>query len=523
MTDPPSGAVTFVFTDIEGSTQLLRQLRGAYAEVLGEHQRLLREAFAQHGGHEVDTQGDAFFYAFSSAHEAVLAAIEGQRALAAYPWPNETPVKVRMGVHTGQAAPVNGRYTGLAVHRAARIMAAGHGGQVLVSQATQSLIEDEEEDLAVNLLDLGELKLKDIERPVRLYQVAAPGLNVTFPPLRSEEEPPPIAPPLVPWFRRPLVLAALAAVVLAAVAAVAVLATRSSGGGLGSVDANTVAVIDPATNDITSEVPVGIRPGPITFGGGSVWVGNLDDRTLTRIDSATREVVRTIPLQATPTGVAVTPGSVWVVNGRLGTVSRIDTRFERVVGEIDPEAGRSSGGGIASGPGGVWVALAGHLTSYVGRIAPSSGQITASGFPNGRPTAIAVGEGAVWVTNGVDTNTVSQIERRTATEVETITVGIGPSAIAAGAGAVWVANSAGDTVSRIDTRPTSIGATIPVGDAPSAIAVGAGAVWVANAGDGTVSRIDPATNLVTDTIGVGNRPEGVAVGAGAVWVAVSAA
>ena len=129
MTDLPSGAVTFVFTDIEGSTRLVRQLRGRYAEVLGEHQRLLREAFAQHGGYEIDTQGDAFFYAFPSAHEAVLAAVEGQRALSGYPWPEDTDVKVRIGIHTGQAAPVDGRYTGLAVHRAARVMDAATAGR----------------------------------------------------------------------------------------------------------------------------------------------------------------------------------------------------------------------------------------------------------------------------------------------------------------------------------------------------------------------------------------------------------
>ena len=182
MTDLPRGAVTFLFTDIEGSTRLVKQLRGDYGEVLAAHQQLLRQAFANHGGHEIDTQGDAFFVVFSSAREAVLAAVEGQRALTGYPWPNGTQVKVRMGIHTGQAAPVDGRYTGLAVHRAARICAAGHGGQVLVSQATQTLLEDEEEDLAVSLDDLGAQRLKDLDRPVQLYQVAGPGLESEFPP-----------------------------------------------------------------------------------------------------------------------------------------------------------------------------------------------------------------------------------------------------------------------------------------------------------------------------------------------------
>src|SRR3954451_22239913 len=207
MDDLPRGAVTFLFTDIEGSTRLVKQLREGYTEVLAAHQRLLREAFAQHGGHEVDTQGDAFFVVFSSAREAVLAAVEGQRALSGYPWPRGADLKVRMGIHTGQAAPVDGRYTGLAVHRAARIAAAGHGGQVLVSQATQTLLEDEEEDLAVTLNDLGTQRLKDLDRPVQLYQVAGAGLESDFPRVRGvDEEPEAVAVPTTPAYRRPLVL-----------------------------------------------------------------------------------------------------------------------------------------------------------------------------------------------------------------------------------------------------------------------------------------------------------------------------
>ena len=185
MAELPSGAVTFLFTDLEGSTQLVKQLRDRYDESLAEHQRLLREAFAKHRGHELDTQGDAFFVVFSSARDAVLAALEAQRALSNYPWPDGNSFKVRMGIHTGQAAPVNGRYTGMAVHRAARICAAGHGGQVLVSQATQTLLEDEEEDLDVQLRDLGNQRLKDLDRPVHLYQLAGPGLAEQFPPLRQ--------------------------------------------------------------------------------------------------------------------------------------------------------------------------------------------------------------------------------------------------------------------------------------------------------------------------------------------------
>jgi class 3 adenylate cyclase len=188
MAELPSGAITFLFTDIEGSTRLLKQLRERYAEILAEHQRLLRAAFAAHRGLEVDTQGDSFFVAFTSARDALLAAVEGQLTLLSHPWPEGVQIKVRMGLHTGQAAAAGGRYKGLAVHRAARIGAAGHGGQILVSQATQTLLEDEEEDLHVFLRDLGEQRLKDLDRPVRLYQAAADGLPASFPPLRPNAE-----------------------------------------------------------------------------------------------------------------------------------------------------------------------------------------------------------------------------------------------------------------------------------------------------------------------------------------------
>jgi class 3 adenylate cyclase len=174
----PGGAVTFVFTDIEGSTRLVKALRERYGQVLAEHRRLVRAAVAGQGGCEVDTQGDAFFAAFAGAKQAVLCALEIQRALAAHEWPDGAPVRVRIGIHTGDAVGAGGGYTGLAMHRAARICAAARGGQVLVSQATQTIIEDEEEgEIGFTLVDLGERALKDLDRPVRLFQLAAAGLE----------------------------------------------------------------------------------------------------------------------------------------------------------------------------------------------------------------------------------------------------------------------------------------------------------------------------------------------------------
>jgi predicted ATPase/DNA-binding SARP family transcriptional activator len=185
----PAGTVTFLFSDIEGSTRLLRELGPVYAKALEEHRTLVRTTFAGHRGHEVDTQGDAFFVSFPSAREAVAAALEAQRAFAGHAWPEGKDLRVRMGVHTCEAQPTPEGYVGIGVHRAARICAAGHGGQVLVSQTTRELLaEDPLED--ADLKDLGPHRLKDLTQAERLYQLLAAGLETEFPPLDTLESRP---------------------------------------------------------------------------------------------------------------------------------------------------------------------------------------------------------------------------------------------------------------------------------------------------------------------------------------------
>ena len=170
MRELPTGTVTFLFTDIEGSTRLLDRLGDRYAEVLAEHHRLLREAFGPRGGVEVDTAGDAFFVAFQEAADAVESASAAQQALA------DAEVSVRMGIHTGTPLVTEAGYIGMDVHRAARVMAAGHGGQVLLTRPTADLLGDE-----VELRDLGEHRLKDLPEPLQLFQLG----GGDFPPLRS--------------------------------------------------------------------------------------------------------------------------------------------------------------------------------------------------------------------------------------------------------------------------------------------------------------------------------------------------
>ncbi len=181
----PAGTVTLLFTDIEGSTRLLQQLGDRYAFVLAECRCLLRAAFQKWNGHEVDTQGDAFFEAFARATDAVSAAVDAQRALnTANFWPEGVVVRVRMGLHTGEPLLVSEGYVGMDIHFAARIMSAGHGEQVLLSQATRNLVEHQLPDGA-SLRDMGEHRLKDLQSPVHLFQLVITGLPADFPPLKT--------------------------------------------------------------------------------------------------------------------------------------------------------------------------------------------------------------------------------------------------------------------------------------------------------------------------------------------------
>jgi predicted ATPase/class 3 adenylate cyclase len=183
----PTGTVTLLFTDIEGSTRLLERLGPErYRESLGQHHVLVRDLVGRFGGYEVDTEGDAFFVVFGRAHDAVAAAAEIQRALERTEWPQGLPLRVRIGIHTGEPLAAPPRYVGLDVHRAARIAAAAHGGQVVLSPVTAGLLDDGQVG-GVRLLDLGLHRLKDLSEPQRLFQLAGKGLEERFPPLRTLE------------------------------------------------------------------------------------------------------------------------------------------------------------------------------------------------------------------------------------------------------------------------------------------------------------------------------------------------
>jgi class 3 adenylate cyclase len=184
MSELPGGTVTFLFSDIEGSTRLLQDLGDDYAQVIGDHRRIMRTSMAEHGGTEIDTQGDAFFFSFQRAKDAATAAVAAQRALTAHEWPRRSDVRVRMGLHTGEPQVGEHGYLGIDVVRAARICSAGNGGQILLSETTRALLGNALPPGA-SVHDLGEQNLKDIQHE-RIFQLALDDQPSETRPLKTE-------------------------------------------------------------------------------------------------------------------------------------------------------------------------------------------------------------------------------------------------------------------------------------------------------------------------------------------------
>jgi YVTN family beta-propeller protein len=323
---------------------------------------------------------------------------------------------------------------------------------------------------------------------------------------------------------RALIAASGALLLAAAIAAVVVELTRGGDVKL-HVTANSVAAINVRSDRVVGVVPVGTRPGTVAFGSGSLWVANLDDQTISRIDPGTQRRLRTIELRGPPTGIATSADGVWVVEsnqtgGADSTsvfVGRIDPDFDRVsdgrrIDNVIPSGGSST---VAAHGNSVWVAPS---TGLLTRVNAASGAVTQRLNPNASPAGIAIGDGAVWLTDG-EADDVIRVDQTGL--LTPIPVGNAPTGITVGAGSVWVADSLDDKVVRIDPDTRSVTATIPVGTSPAGVTFGAGSVWVANSGDGTVTRINPKTDRPI-TIAVGGSPQAMAVVGDRAWVTVDA-
>jgi YVTN family beta-propeller protein len=527
MPERPTGTVTFLFTDIEGSTRLLQRLRDRYGEVLSTHARLVREAIEQFDGHEIDTQGDAFFAAFARARDAVAAAVVAQRALAAARWPDGVAVRVRMGLHTGEPLVGGERYVGMGVHRGARICAAGHGGQVLLSNTTRELVEDDlPEDIRVR--DLGEHELKDLKRPERIFQLDIDGLPASFPPLRTaqtsafegREVELARAAQRVAWrrftSRRAAVVAAAAVLV---VAAIVVPLLAFGGSSQTGVAPNSVVALE-GSGSIAATVPVGARPVALTSSAGALWVANLDDRSVTRVNLSARRAVRTVAINGVPAALASTKTGVWVTD-ESGDLSELDPQYNRVVSTRSLAALSYFGGTVRptlAAFGSIWLV---DPDGSVARIDPASTRPLGSVGVGNAPSAIAAGGGSLWVTNR-DDGTVTRIDPLTLVSTP-IPVGHGPAAVAVNAAGAWVANSGDNTLVRVDIETNAVAGTTRVGDGPTSVLATENALWVANGRDGTVMRLDPRSGKRNKTIHLGGTPTALASAGGHVWVAVAPA
>jgi ABC-type transport system substrate-binding protein/class 3 adenylate cyclase len=508
MRTPPGGTVTFLFTDIEGSTRLVRAFKERWPEVRSAHRKIVRAAFEAHGGDEVDTQGDSFFYVFGRARDAALAAADAHRALDAHEWPEGGEVRIRIGMHTGEPVMSEEGYHGIGVHRAARIMAAGHGGQVLLSEATAAVLGDEEV-AGIGLRDLGRHQLKDLDRPEHLYQLVAEGLASDFPRVRTAAAP-------RPMYRRPLVIGAAAGVLAAAVAIPVFAFAGGSGsrGALGGVQDNAIGVVGTGSRTISAEVPDVQSPQRVAAGAGAVWVTSAEG-SLVRLDPSTHSVQQTIGVGNGPQGVAVNGNDVWVANSQDRTVSRVSAQTNQEV--VHYPVGNTPTG-VAVGGGKVWVTNADDGTiSQLDATTGRPGRTIQVGSPVG---GIAYGGGKLWVTDPVG-NALVEVAPGSGV-VTRISVGSGATAVAYRDGTVWVANNLDGTISRVDASAARVTGTYLVGSAPNGIAVTPGAVWVTDEVTGTLTRVDPVSGQPSHT-SIGGRPEGVAALDGSLWVAVQAA
>lgn len=519
----PMGTVTFVFTDIEGSTRLVRELGERYGVLLDQHNRLVRRTLGKRGGHEVDNQGDAFFFAFGRARDAVAGAVELQRLITTTQWPEDVGVRVRIGINTGEPGVAEAGYHGIDVVRASRIASAAHGGQIVVSRTTRDLVGDAGED--VQFRDLGEHRLKGLE-PEQLFQVSAPDLAHEFGLLRTEahadaleiggreQELAEAAGAVVERGnvqrrRRPRTTAVLAAAVLTAATVTVIALTRANGpAGARSVAPNSLVKIDPRTNAIVDVDPVGNDPIFVASVDPWIFTANVDDGTVTRVDRVGE--VRTFGVSAW--GLAGSPeGTLWTGSSDTGDLIEVDPGSLATLRRIRLP-GRRAVPGVVS-------------RRFLWASEPSDNALYQVHLSSGRPARrfAIVGAGAIALHEGIAyAEAFDGLVRIDASgNVRRLTSITGSKDVEVGFGSVWVSTFLAGRVYRVHPFTGEVEDVVDVGDGPLALAVGAGAVWVTNERAGTISRIDPRTNTVTAIIRTGHYPKGITVARRFVWVAVS--
>lgn len=494
----PRRLLAVMFTDIIGSTELATTLGDKrWRELLEQHDAAIRTQITRFGGREVDTAGDAFFVTFELPIRAVDCALEAARAI------RRLGLRIRAGVHMGECVVSNGKVRGVSVHIGARVAAKARGDEVLVSSTVRDILAG----AGLKFADRGEQTLKGVEGRWRLYAVEPRERDneADLPPLLETE----IANAPLPWWRSRRTMVAGITAMAVLIGAVAFAVTR--GGGLSSVPADSVAVIDAGAATVESFLPVRRRPVGVVATADGIWVTNSIDGSVTWLKE--EGASETIGVGAGPIEVTSGRNAVWVANANGQTVSRVSPQTGGVVGE--PIVSGNGLSDIAFGAGALWITHS--VDGTVWRVDPTSNTVTNQTTVGAALRGIAVARDQVWVTSQA-AGTVSRLDPRSGAILAVVRVGNGAGAVAIGERDVWVANAFDGTVSQVDPRTRSVRRTVRVGRGPRAIALAGGKTFVANEVDGTVSVIERSGAV--KTIVLQNAPMGLAASVDRVWVTV---
>jgi peptide/nickel transport system substrate-binding protein len=498
---------TFLIADVRGYT-LFSQERGdeAAAKLAAKFADIAREGVEARDGTLLELRGDEALCVFSSARQAIRAAVELQERFVKETLEQpELPLTVGIGLDAGEAVPVQGGYRGGALNLAARLCGQARAGEILASREITHLARAVD---GVRYEDRGTLSLKGLPDPVSIVRVVPEGVDAVerLRPFASAPPPPPRA------SKRRWAVAVGVAVVLALVAfSIPVL---RSGDGTVDVGTNSIARINAEGGSLELATALGQRPGASAVGFGSLWVAEPDRGLVARLDLEDGRVTDTIRVGNSPAGLAVGEGSVWVTNAGDGTVSRINVETNEVSQRLDVGSGPL---GIAVGDGALWVADA--IGAELLRVDLTSGKAQAVALA-GQPSGVAFTPNGVWVT--VDPAGVARVDPANPSVTLTQGVGNGPTAVLPAFGSIWVANHLDGTVTRLEPSTGRVQATISVRDGPSALGASAGFLWVANEFDDSITAIDPATNVAEPTVPVGGAAASLAADGDGLWLAVGA-
>ncbi|MGH2674523.1 MAG: ABC transporter substrate-binding protein [Actinomycetota bacterium] len=495
---------TFLIADVRGYT-LFTQERGddAAAKLAAKFARIAREAVQRRGGSVIEFRGDEALAVFSSARQAVLAAVDLQERMVEETLDDpDLPLPVGIGLDAGEAVPVESGYRGGALNLAARLCGEARAGEILASRSVTHLARKVE---GVRYFDRGRVQLKNLPEAVEIVRIVPEGPD---PAERLRTALPPAGPP-PRRSRRNLLVAAAVAVALIVAAAIFVVPDDQP-----TIEAGSVGLLD-LSGDLEGATPVGDLPRGLARGAGAVWAVDQESRTVLRVNPSTFRVEERIQVGAGPSGLTTAAGFVWVTNTDDRTVSVIDPEAHRVVQTV--VVGNAPAGIVAQGDR-VWVTNS--VDATVSEIDAATGDVIGE-YPVGeRPVAVTAGRGAVWVANATS-GTVSRVVSGEG-ETQPIPVGRAPAALEFAEGSLWVANAEDGTVTRIDPATGSVTGTERVGHEPVALASAGGAIWVATARDRAVARIDTDTTQVTDVYQVGNEPRALTGAEDGVWVGVEA-